>query len=336
MRAAVVYEHGGREVIRLVDNYPRPEAEPGWVVLRVGATSVNFHDIFTRRGMPGIRIPLPIIIGSDVAGEIVEIGEGVEGWSVGERVLVDPLPCEGTNGLFLGEKLDGGRAEFCAVHSEQLVRIADTVSYEQAASLPIAYGTSYRMLFTRGGLQAGETVLILGASGGVGTSCVLLAKMAGAVVIACASSDEKLGRLGEIGADHLVNYRRDDLREAVYDIVGKPRVMGTGGVDVAVNYTGGKTWKETLRCVRLGGRMLTCGATAGFEEEVDCRYVWTFEHTIIGSDGWRRQEIVDMLSLMEAGKLEPVIHKVLPLEEIREADRLLEDREAFGKVIVTP
>ena len=105
---------------------------------------------------------------------------------------------------------------------------------------------------------------------------------------------------------------------------------------MAVNYTGGKTWKETLRCVRLGGRMLTCGATAGFEEEVDCRYVWTFEHTIIGSDGWRRQEIVDMLSLVEAGTLKPVIHKVLPLEEIREADRLLEDREAFGKVIVTP
>ena len=156
MRAAVVYEHGDRDVIRLVDDYPRPAAEPGWVVLRVGATSVNFHDIFTRRGMPGIHIPLPIIIGSDVAGDIVEIGDGVEGWSVGERVLVDPLPCEGTNGLFLGEKLDGGRAEFCAVHSEQLVRIADSVSYEQAASLPIAYGTSYRMLFTRGGLKAGK------------------------------------------------------------------------------------------------------------------------------------------------------------------------------------
>ena len=160
--------------------------------------------------------------------------------------------------------------------------------------------------------------------------------MAGAEVIACASSDEKLAQLGELGADHLINYRRDDMREAVCDIVGKPRVAGIGGVDVAVNYTGGKTWKETLRCVRLGGRMLTCGATAGFEEEVDCRYVWTFEHTIVGSDGWRRQEIVDMLSLVEAGTLKPAIHKVLPLEEIREADRLLEDREAFGKVIVTP
>ena len=195
MKAAVVYEHGDRDAIRLVDDYPKPRAREGWVVLRVGATSINFHDIFTRRGMPGIRIPLPIVIGSDVTGEIVEIGDGVDGWSIGDRVLVDPLPCEGTGGLFLGEKLDGGRAEYCAVHSEQLVPMADSVSYVQAAALPIAYGTSYRMLFTRGGLEAGEKVLILGASGGVGTSCVLLAKMAGAEVIACASSDEKLERL---------------------------------------------------------------------------------------------------------------------------------------------
>ncbi len=286
--------------------------------------------------MPGIRIPLPIVIGSDVTGEIVEIGEGVQGWSVGDRVLVDPLPCEGTDWLFLGEKLDGGRAEYCAVHSEQLVALPDSVSYEIAASLPIAYGTSHRMLFARGGLKAGETVLILGASGGVGTSCVLLAKMAGAEVIACGSSDDKLRRLGEIGADHLINYRRDDMREAVYDIVGRPRISKTGGVDLAVNYTGGKTWKETLRCVGYNGRMVTCGATAGFDEEVDCRFVWTFEHTIIGSDGWSREDIVELLSRVESGKLKPVIHGILPLDEIREADRLLEDREAFGKVIITP
>ena len=336
MRAAVVSEHGGRDVIRVVDDYPRPTAEKGWVVLRVGATSVNYHDIFTRRGMPGISIPLPIVIGSDVTGEIVEIGEGIDGWSIGDRVLVDPLPCAGTDWLFLGEKIDGGRAEFCAVHSTQLVGISEDVSYQLAASLPIAYGTAYRMMMTRGGLEAGEKVLILGASGGVGTSCVLLAKMAGAEVIACASSDDKLRQLGGIGADHMINYRRDDMREAVYDIVGRPRISKTGGVDLAVNYTGGKTWQETLRCVGYGGRMVTCGATAGFEEEVDCRYVWTFEHTIIGSDGWTREDIVELLTLVESGKLKPVIHGVLPLDQIREADRLLEDREAFGKVIVTP
>ena len=336
MKAAVIREHGDRDVTRVVTDYPDPQAGPGWVVVRVGATSLNFHDIFTRRGMPGIRIPFPLIVGSDLAGEIAEVGQNVSGWSVGARVLVDPLPCEGTEWKFIGEQFDGGRAEYCAVHSEQLINLPGTVSYKQAASLPLAYATAYRMMLTRGGVKAGEKVLILGASGGVGTCCVLLAKMVGAEVIACASSDGKLDRLREIGADHLVNYKKVNMREAVHEIVGKPRVTRTGGVDLAVNYTGGKTWKDTLRCVGFGGRMVTCGATAGYEEEVDCRYTWTFEHSIIGSDGWTRDELVALLGLVESGDLDPVIDRVLPLDEIHEAERLLEDREVFGKVLVTP
>ena len=336
MRAAVIHEHGDRGVIRLVDDYPTPAAGEGGVVIRVGATSVNFHDIFTRRGMPGIRIPFPLIIGSDIAGEIVETGEGVTGWSVGDRVLVDPHPCEATGFKFIGEQFDGGRAEFCAVRVQQLIGLPAAVSLEVAASLPLAYATAHRMMFTRGNVQAGEKVLILGASGGVGTCCVLLAKMAGAEVIACASSAGKLERLRAIGADHLIDYTRVDMREAVHGIVGKPRITRTGGVDLAVNYTGGKTWNDTLRCVASGGRMVTCGATAGFDEEVDCRYVWTFEQSIIGSDGWTREDILQLLGLVESGRLQPIIDRVLPLDEIHEAERLLEDREAFGKVVVTP
>ena len=336
MRAAVIHEHGDRDVIRLLDDYPTPAAEPGWVVLRVGATSINFHDIFTRRGMPGIRIPFPLIVGSDLAGEIVEVGSGVTGWSAGDRVLVDPHPSEASGWKFLGEQFDGGRAEFCAVIEEQLVALPDAVSFEVASTLPLAYATAHRMMFTRGNLKAGETVLVLGASGGVGTCCVLLAKMVGATVLACASSPAKLERLAAIGADHLIDYTRVDMRKAVHEIVGKPRVAGTGGVDLAVNYTGGKTWKDTLRCVGNGGRMVTCGATAGFDEEVDCRYVWTFEHSIIGSDGWTRDDVLALLGMVESGRLEPVIDRVFPLEEIHEAERLLEDREVFGKVVVTP
>ena len=336
MRAAVIDEHGDRGVIRLVDDYPTPSAGEGGVVIRVGATSVNFHDIFTRRGMPGIRIPFPLIVGSDIAGEIVAVGEGVTGWSVGDRVLVDPHPCEATGWKFIGEQFDGGRAEFCAVLAEQLVRLPATVSFEVASTLPLAYATAHRMMFARGNVLAGETVLVLGASGGVGTCCVLLAKMAGAQVIACASSPAKLERLRAIGADHLIDYTRVDMRKAVHEIVGKPRVAGTGGVDLAINYTGGKTWMDTLRCVGNGGRMVTCGATAGFDEEVDCRYVWTFEQSIIGSDGWTREDVTRLLGLVESGLLKPVIDKVLPLDDIHEAERLLEDREVFGKVVVTP
>ena len=336
MRAAVLHTHGDLEITRVENDYPQPSADPGWVVLRVAGTSINYHDIFTRRGMPGITIPLPLIVGSDVAGEVHEIGEGVSGWSPGDRVLVDPLPCEGTNGRFLGEKMDGGRAEYCAVHSSQLMRLPDNVTFPQAAALPIAYGTAYRMMITHGKVSQGEKVLILGASGGVGVACVQLAKMVGAEVIACASSDDKLERLSEIGADRLVNYKRDDMRKAVYDIVGRPGVNGTGGVDVAVNYTGGGTWKDTLRCVTMGGRLLTCGATAGFDEQVDCRYIWTFEHQIIGSDGWRRADLTALVDLVESGDLPVVIDRVLPLDEIHEAERLLEDREVFGKIVVTP
>lgn len=336
MKAAVIEQHGDRDVIQVVDDYATPEAPEGWVVLRVGATSLNFHDIFTRRGMPGIKIPFPLVVGSDIAGEIVEVGAGVNDWSVGDRVLVDPLPSEGTGWKFIGEQFDGGRAEYCAAHADQLIRLPDSVSFEDAASLPLAYATAYRMMITRGGMKEGEKVLILGASGGVGTCCVLLAKMVGAEVIACASSDEKLERLEGIGADHVVNYKEVDMLEAVHDIAGKPRITGSGGVDIAVNYTGGKTWKDTLRCVGLGGRMVTCGATAGFEEEVDCRYVWTFEHSIIGSNGWTREELVTLLEFVKSKQLKPVIDKVLPLDEIHEAERLLEDREVFGKVVVTP
>lgn len=336
MRAAVVREHGDIDRILLEQAFERPVARPGWVTLRVRATSLNFHDIFSRRGMPGIKLPLPIIIGSDIAGEIAELGDGVSGWAAGDRVLVDPMPIEANGFKFIGEQFHGGRAEYCEVHADQLVRLPAEVSFEEAASIPLAYATAYRMMTTRGAVRAGETVLVLGASGGVGTACVLLAKLAGATVIACAGSDEKAERLKAIGANHVINYRKSVMREAVWEIVGKPRVLGTGGVDVAVNFTGGKTWKDTLRCVKLGGRMLTCGATAGFDEEVDVRYVWTFEHTIIGSDGWRRPDIEALVELARTRQLVPVVEKVLPLESVHEAERLLESREAFGKIVLVP
>ena len=336
MKAAVLYEHGDRDRIILEEDFPTPHARPGWVVLRVRACSLNYHDIFTRRGMPGIRIPFPLIVGSDLAGEIAELGEGVAGWSEQDRVLVDPLPCQETEWKFVGEQFNGGRAEYCEVHSSQLMRIPEEVSFETAASIPLAYATARRMMITHGQVRAGETVLILGASGGVGTACVLIAKMLGARVLACSSSEQKLERLRDLGADNLIDYTRQNTREAVWEIVGKPRINRSGGVDIVVNYTGGKTWQDSIRCLKVGGRLLTCGATAGYKEEVDVRYIWTFEHKLLGSNGWRRSDIEILLDYARDGKLLPVIDKVLPLEEIHEAERLLEEREVFGKVVVHP
>ena len=335
MRAVLTTAHGDRSVLKAVNDYPDPQAKAGEVVVEIAATSLNFHDIFTRRGMPGIKINLPVIVGSDIAGVISSIGEGVSGWRVGDRVLIDPILREGRFGM-LGETVDGGRAERIAVATYHLVPIPDAVTLEQAAALPLAYGTAHRMMVTRGQVAAGETVLVLGASGGVGIACVQLAKLRGAKVIACASNANKAERLKAVGADHVIDYVETPMKKAVHDIVGKPRMDGSGGVDVAVNFTGGDTWEDTQRCVKLGGRILSCGATAGYGVSMDMRYLWTFEHDVRGSDGWTKHDLVALLELIATGKLAPVIDAVLPLEEAGEAERMLEDRIVVGKVLLKP
>jgi alcohol dehydrogenase len=333
MRAAVVREHGDIDSILLEDDFPEPELEAGFVKVAVKACSLNYHDIFSRRGMPGITLPLPLVIGSDIAGEVTEIGAEVEGVRPGDRVLIDPFfPGRG----MIGERWNGGRAEFCVAHASQLVPIPDTVSFEVAASIPLAYATAHRMLVTRGSVTEDDTVLVMGASGGVGTASVLLAKRAGATVLACASSPDKLERLSKLGADHTINYIEQDMREAIWEIVGKPRITGSGGVDLLVNCTGGGTWNDSIRCLARGGRLVTCGATAGFDEQVDVRYIWTFEHSLLGSNGWTRDDIVAMLGFAEDGSLLPVIDKVMPLSEVHEAERLMEARRVFGKIVLVP
>lgn len=337
MLAAVVHTHGDLDQIILEEAWPRPAPGAGWVQLRVRACSLNYHDIFTRRSMPGIKVPLPIVIGSDIAGEISALGEGVEGWQVGDRVLVDPFPgaYDGPKGM-IGELYDGGRAEYCCAWAKSLIRIPAGVSFEHAAALPLAYATAHRMMVTRGAVTRDDTVLVLGASGGVGTACVLLAKLAGARVIACAGSDDKAARLRALGADEVINYRTQNMMETVHGLVGKPRVSGTGGVTLAVNYTGGESWQQTIRCLRLGGRLLTCGATAGYDEHIDVRYVWTFELDLMGSNGWQRSDIETLLEMARSGRMLPVLDEVLPLLHVREAERRMEQREVFGKIVVVP
>src|SRR5450631_1716977 len=203
MRALVLRRHGSRDDLELVEDYPAPRATDGHVVIRVRASSFNYHDVFTVGGMPGIKVPLPVIIGLDMAGEIAELGAGVSGWKIGDRVLVNPLNKK--KGL-MGEMLDGGMAEYCLVAADQLVAMPAGVSFEAAAALPVAYGTAHRMLITHNTVKKGDRVVILGASGGVGTGCVILAKHLGAEVIACASSAEKMKRLEALGADEVINY----------------------------------------------------------------------------------------------------------------------------------
>jgi alcohol dehydrogenase len=334
MRALVLRKHGDLDQLELIEDYPAPEAIEGHVVIRVRASSFNYHDVFTVRGMPGIKVPLPVIIGLDMAGEITELGSGVSGWNTGDRVLVNPVNRK--KGL-MGEMLDGGMAEYCLVSADQLVAIPQNVSFEQAASLPVAYGTAHRMLITHDTVKKGERVLVLGASGGVGTGCVILAKLLGAEVIACASSEEKLRRLKQMGADEVIDYTKIDWSKWTIEKYGKPQRRGyEGGVDVVINFTGGDTWVPSLRCLKRGGKLLVCGATAGYDPKEDLRYVWSFELKIIGSNSFYDENLKNLMDLINADKMKPVIDKVLPLEGAREGLRLIKDREVIGKVVVTP
>lgn len=335
MQAQVIRGHGEIDSITFEANWPDPVPGPGEVVLKVKACSLNYHDLFTLRGMPGIKLGMPLIMGIDVAGDIAALGPDVTGWKIGDRVMVDPINRK--LGKLLGEAMDGGLAEQVKVAAAQLIPLPADVSYEAAAALPVAYGTAYRMMVARGKIVAGEKVLILGASGGVGTCCVQLAKLAGAHVVVAASSEDKLARLKALGADDGINYKTGDFMKEVHRRYGKPKFFGGAtGMDVVVNFTGGDTWVPSLRCLRNDGRLLTCGATAGFDPKEDIRYIWTFELNIVGSNGWLPADLEALLGLVRSGKLQPVIDQTLALKDAREAFRRLDERAVFGKIIVAP
>ena len=337
MKALVLREHGGPERAVYETDFPDPKPGSGDVVLRVRASSLNYHDVFTRRGMPGIKIAMPMIMGLDIAGEILELGPDVTEWKLGDRVLVDPA--NRVEGGLIGETIHGGLAELCRVRAHQLIRLPDHVGFNEAAAIPVVYGTAIRMMHTIGRVEKDEKILIIGASGGVGVCCVQLAKLAGATVIGCVSSEEKAAKLKALGADRVIDYVKDDFVKEIFALYGKPNRRGPGatnGVDVVVNYTGGDTWVKSLRCLRVGGRILTCGATAGFNPMEDLRYIWTFELQVRGSNGYRREDIVKGLELVASGQLKPQVDVVLPLSQAAEGLRKIEAREVFGKVVIAP
>ncbi len=333
MKAIVFDQHGELDVLRY-DDVPTPDPGPGEVRVAVEACSLNYHDVFTRRGMPGIKTPLPMIPGCDAAGTVDAVGDEVDGWSGGERVLVDPVQWDDGRITMIGDTRWGAYAQYVVVDARQLIPLPDEVSAVDASCLPVAYGTAHRMLFTRGGLTAGETIFVLGASGGVGTCCVLLAKQAGAHVIAAAGSAAKCEALKALGADETVDYSTTDIAAYTKDRTGS--LFTGGGWDVVVNFTGGDTWARTLRMVKQGGRLLTCGATAGFDPPTDLRFIWTAEMDIRGSNGWTRDDLDALLAMVADGSLSPVVDRTMPLDQGAEAMGLLEERKFFGKIVITP
>ena len=327
MKVVALQQHGGIEQLKF-EEWQRPVPADGQALIEIKACGLNYMDVFVMHGMPDMPTRMPRIPGGDIAGIVREVGKDVDASWIGKRVVLFPrFPTGGV----LGENGNGGLCEFIAVDGRQLIDIPDNVGFDEAAALPIAYGTSHRMLFTRGHIKAGEKVLILGASGGVGVSCLQFAKMAGCEVYACTSSEEKGRKLKELGADHIIDYvETPEFSRAVWTASGKK------GVDVAINFTGGDTWIQTQRCMAVGGRILTCGSTAGHISSIDVRFLWHRETEIIGSRAYVPEDIVACLDYVASGRLKPVMETRLPLERAAEGIALLAGRRIFGKVIVTP
>jgi alcohol dehydrogenase len=333
MKAVQFDAHGTLEAMQYRDA-PDPEPGPHDCLIRVRAVALNGFDPMILRGIPGLKTPLPMTPGADIAGEIVALGAEVdrEKWKVGDRATVIPNQDEG----MVGETLRGGASEYFATHERYLLPLPNDVSFVDAACLPVAYGAALRMMETRGQLKSGEKVLILSAAGGVGVCCVQLAKAAGCEVVACASSADRADRLKDIGADHVIDTSTQNYVAEIHRLYGKPRIRGGGGVDVIVNYTGGDTWAECFRALTRHGRLLTCGATAGYDPKTDLRYIWSFEFNIIGSNGWTPEDQIELLRRVADGRLKPIKHSVLPLTRINEAMSDLIERKVFGKAVLTP
>jgi len=342
MKAVVFREHGGPEVLRYED-IAEPKPGRGEVLIEVKATSINHIDIFLRRGMPGVKVPFPKIVGCDAAGFIREAGPDVSGLKPGDRVTINPgISCgrcefcaagygsQCTTFAMVGEHIDGAYAQFVKVPAHIVLPIPDSLSFELAAAAPLVFVTAWSMMITKGNIRPGEDVLILGAGAGVGTAAIQIAKLVGCHVIATASSDEKLARAKELGADVLINYKKEEFDKRIREITARR------GVDVVVDYIGADTWVQSLRSARKGGRVLTCGATTGFAPTTDLRHIFYRQVQVIGSTMGSHRDFLDVMKCVVSGRLKPVIDQVLPLAEAGRGHELIEKRGVFGKLVLLP
>ena len=344
MRAVVIHEHGGPEVLKLEPAWPRPKAGPGEIRVKIKTCALNFLDIFVRNGMPGEPTPLPHITGGDIAGVVDSAGENVTRPAVGDRVLLNPTWGCGTCEYclkgqtprclrihMLGEVEPGGLAEYVVCPAGQAILIPAGYSFDDAACLPVTYGTAWRMVVTHGRVKPGDAVLVLGAGGGVAVAAIQIAKLLNARVIATASTQQKLDRAKEFGADDVINYVEDKEWDQTVR-----RVTGKRGVEVVIESVGAATWERSIRALGKGGRLVTCGATSGPIGLTDIRYLFRREQKLLGSNGWTHEELEEVTALAFEGKLCPVVDRTLPLERTAEGEIALEKREVFGKVVIRP
>lgn len=342
MKAVRIHQHGGPEVLKY-EEAPEPSPiGPDDILIEVKATSVNHLDIWVRGGLPGMKVDFPRILGCDAAGIVRDVGTNVDKVRRGDRVMVNPGSycghCEyclaGDASLCLsygiiGEHGDGAYAGFVKVPGRSAVILPDSMSFTDAAAVPLVFLTAWRMLITKAQLQPGEEVLIHSASAGVGTACIQIARRCGARVIATGSSDEKNEKARALGANEVINHRSEDVAKRVRELTKKR------GVDVVVDYIGLDTWPTSIQCLRRGGRLVTCGATTGYDPKEDLRHIFFRQLSIFGSTMGTQRELEAVFRCVARGELKPVIDRILPLSEAVQAHRLIEERKTFGKVVLT-
>lgn len=342
MRAVVLRSHGDVEVLREA-NLPEPLMGPEEVRIRVKAVALNHLDLWIRRGLPHLRHDYPHILGSDMAGEVLDWGPAVTGLVRGQKVLIHPAlscgVCEkcGLGQEFLcpryrilGEHVRGGYAEQICVPAKNLLPFPEPLSFEEAACLPLVFLTAWQMLVEKAKIRPGLRVVIHGAASGVGSAGIQIAKLFGCTVITTAGSDEKLEKARALGADYAINYKKENFLDAV------TRIGGKQSIDVVFEHVGKALWSESLLCLKWGGILVTCGATTGAEVTTDLRQVFFRQLQILGSTMGARGSQFEILRHVQAGRLKPVLDRVFALSEAREAHRHLEAGEMFGKVVLAP
>src|SRR5437660_6313089 len=340
MKAVIFEQHGGPDVLK-VAQVPTPQIKANEVLIEVPACALNHLDVWVRNGLPGIKIPLPHVLGNDIAGMVREVGELITWVKTGDEVMIQPgaacghcAEClAGRDNMcdeydIVGYRRDGGYAEFVAVPGVNVIPKPKNLHWEEAAALPLVTLTAWHMLVTRAHVQPGEDVLVHAAGSGVGSLGIQIAKLLGTRVIATASSDEKLAKARELGADETINYSSDDWPKQV------KRLTQGRGVDVVFEHTGQATWAGSILSLKKGGRLVTCGATSGFDAGTDLRHVFYRHLTILGSMMGSKADLLAAMKFIESGQIRAVIDRVLPLEEARKAHELMEDRAQFGKLVL--
>ena len=343
MKALAFEKFGGPDVLALRD-VPDPKIGPDEVLVRVKACALNHLDLFVREGIPALKTPLPFWTGCDIAGEVAEVGAAVQGVKLGDRVAVNPnLTCgrcefcmQGEDSLclkygILGEHIPGGLAEYVAVRGDNVLSLPAKVSYEEAASFILTNMTAWRMVVTQGQVRAGQDVLIIGVGGGVSSTAVQIARLCGARVIVTSSDDAKLEKARALGAEVGINYKKNPAwAKDVFEATGKR------GVDVVIENVGAATWKDSIRSLKGGGRLVTCGATSGPVGETLIPLVFWKQVHLIGSTMANRKEFHDVMGQFFAGRLKAIIDEVVPLEDGAAAQQRLAEGKQFGKIVLTP